>query len=217
MPAGSSIPGTRFWPKYDCDGNGQNCTFGESGGPGLPCPRSGCSPPVDSKFEATFGANGLDWYDSSQVDGWTLPYYMEFNCEGDSGNSGKLNCQTLNQSTCPSQDVDGAGNNVSLTAFNPDNGNKYAGCYSPCALLTYTNWGNPYAHYSPSQSPADKYCCAGAFDTNPTCWQGPDPNMAYTKVVHDHCDAYAWAYDDAVGLKACSSDKVTFAITFYDP
>ena len=92
VPSGSSIPGTRFWPKYDCDGNGQNCTFGESGGPKLPCPAHGCSPPVDSKFEANFGDNGRDWYDSSQVDGWTLPYYMEYNCDGDAGNSAKLNC-----------------------------------------------------------------------------------------------------------------------------
>lgn len=148
IPSGS-VPATRFWPKYDCDSSGQNCTFGESGGPNLPCPKSGCSPPVDSKFEATFGASGnLDWYDSSQVDGWSLPYYMEFNCDGDPNNSGKLNCQSLTESVCPSQDVQGAGN-VSLTASNPDKGGKYAGCYSPCALLTYTNWGNPYAKYVP--------------------------------------------------------------------
>ena len=76
--------------------------------------------------------------------------------------------QSLSESVCPSQNVEGAGN-VRLTAFNPDKGGKYAGCYSPCALLTYTNWGNPYAKYSPVQSPADQYCCAGAFNTNPTC------------------------------------------------
>jgi hypothetical protein len=61
-----SVSATRFWPKYQCDEYGQNCAFGESGGPGLPCPQSGCSPPIDSKFEATFGAtHGLDWYNAS--------------------------------------------------------------------------------------------------------------------------------------------------------
>ena len=215
IPSGS-VPATRFWPKYDCDADGQNCTFGESGGPNLPCPAHGCSPPVDSKFEATFGADGLDWYDSSQVDGWSLPYYMEFNCEGDPNNSGKLNCQTLTEDVCPSQDVEGAGN-VSLTAKNPDKGDKYAGCYSPCALLTYKNWSNPFAKYVPDQSPADQYCCGGAFNTNPTCSQGPDPTMTFTQVVHSHCDAYAWAYDDAVGLKACPTDKFTVSVEFYDP
>lgn len=40
--------------------------MGESGGPGLPCPSQGCAPPIDSKFEATFGASdGNDWYDAS--------------------------------------------------------------------------------------------------------------------------------------------------------
>ena len=77
IPAGQEIPGTRYWPKYGCDDDGQNCTMGESGGPNLPCPAHGCSPPIDSKFEATWAAGGsTDWYDSSQVDGWTLPYYM---------------------------------------------------------------------------------------------------------------------------------------------
>ena len=93
IPAGQEIPGVRYWPKYDCDEDGQNCTMGESGGPNLPCPAHGCSPPIDSKFEATWAAGGsTDWYDSSQVDGWTLPYYMQYNCDGDAGNSGKLNC-----------------------------------------------------------------------------------------------------------------------------
>ena len=141
---------------------------------------------------------------------------MEFACDGDAGNSGKLNCQSLNKAACPTQNIDSAGN-VDLSAYNIDKDNKWAGCYSPCAVLTYTNWGNQYAKYSPDQHPADEYCCAGAYDTNPTCSQGPDPNMTYTEVVHDHCDAYAWAYDDAVGLKACTSDKFTVKMTFYAP
>merc|ERR1719253_3092 len=37
IPASQSIPGVRYWPKYDCDSDGQNCTIGESGGSGLPC------------------------------------------------------------------------------------------------------------------------------------------------------------------------------------
>ena len=79
-----SVSSTRFWPKYDCDRYGQNCAFGESGGPNLPCPASGCSPPIDTKFEAYFGtSDGLDYYVSHQIDGWTLPFEMIFNCDGD--------------------------------------------------------------------------------------------------------------------------------------
>jgi hypothetical protein len=151
-----SVSATRFWPKYNCDANGQNCAFGESGGPNLPCPPAGCSPPIDTKFEATVGADhGLDWYNASQVDGWTLPYEMEFDCEGDLANSDWLDCRGLTQQTCPTQTIEGAGT-VPLTAFNPDFNDAYAGCYSPCAFLTYRNWGHPYSQdKTPSQAPAD--------------------------------------------------------------
>jgi hypothetical protein len=105
-----------------------------------------------------------------------------------------------------------------LLAFNPEFNNQYGGCYSPCAKLTYRNWDNPISKdKTPSIAPADKYCCGGKFDTPDMCWTGPDPDMEYTKVVHRHCDTYAWAYDDAVGLKACKSDQVTFMVTFYEP
>ena len=162
IPSGENIPGVRFWPKYGCDSTGQNCDFGESGGPGLPCPPKGCSPPVDSKFEATFGASdGNDWYDASAVDGWTLPYYMEFKC-GATGKVDKADCKGLKQSLCPSQDIDGIGN-VSLASKNPTKGDSYGGCYSPCAVLTFQNWNNPYGQHMPAAAPADKYCCAGAF------------------------------------------------------
>ena len=110
--------------------------------------------------------------------------------------------------------VDGAGN-VSLVARNPLKGNAYAGCYSPCGLLTYGNWGNPYGSHNPASPPADKYCCAGAFNTNPTCNSGPVTSMTYSQVVHQHCNAYAWAYDDAVGLKACPTNAVRYDLTFY--
>lgn len=96
VPAGQLVEATRFWPKYDCDEKGQNCVFGESGGPDIPCPPQGCAPPIDSKFEATFGASdGNDWYNSSHVDGWTLPYFANFNCEGDASNTAALNCLGL--------------------------------------------------------------------------------------------------------------------------
>ena len=41
--------------------------------------------------------------------------------------------------------------------------------------------------------------------------------MTYTQVVHANCGTYAWAYDDAVGLKACRSENFTATLVFYDP
>jgi len=184
--------------------------MGESGGPDLPCPAGGCSPPIDSKFEATFGASdGNDWYDSSQVDGWTLPYEMSYRCNGKLTNA---NCDGLTESVCPTQNIAGLGM-TDLVAHNPRFNGEYAGCYSPCAKLTYANWNGH--NYSPAASPADKYCCAGAYQTPGACKTGPDATMEYTKVVHDHCSVYAWAYDDAVGLQACPSNAVSFQVTFY--
>lgn len=141
-----SISATRFWPKYGCDDTGSNCTMGESGGPELGCPPRGCSPPIDSKFEATFGASdGNDWYDASQVDGWTLPYKFDFKC---GAKIDKVDCSGLKENICPTQNIDGAGT-VSLAAHNPDKEDAYAGCYSPCAKLTYSNWNNPSGRHSP--------------------------------------------------------------------
>lgn len=215
IPSGS-LPATRFWPKWGCDSTGQNCIMGESGGPNLPCPPSGCSPPIDSKFEATFGASdGNDWYDASQVDGWTLPYRMTFKC-GATGVDTNLECTGLKASICPTQDIDGAGY-VSLIASNVDRGDAYAGCYSPCGVLTYSNWGNPYGKYLPTASPADKYCCAGAYQMPDQCKTGPDAAMEYTQIVHENCNAYAWAYDDDVGLQACDTNTTQFTVQFFDP
>lgn len=218
VPVGKHVEAARFWPKYGCDEHGQNCTFGESGGPGLGCPQGGCSPPIDSKFEATFGASdGNDWYNASQVDGWSLPFSMNFDCQGSESQTAKLNCSGLKHSACPTQDVQGLGN-VSLAALNPNKGHSYAGCYSPCSLLTHNQWKTPNrSYFSPGDEPADQYCCAGAFGGPEACWEGPNAQMTYTDVVHSHCDTYAWAYDDAVGLKACPSENATFSITYHEP
>ena len=79
------LAATRFWPKWGCDRQGSNCKIGQSGGPGESCGPIGCAPPVDSKFEATFGCmpdspscavnpslpseklGPEDWWDVSQV------------------------------------------------------------------------------------------------------------------------------------------------------
>jgi hypothetical protein len=90
------LAGLRVWPGFGCDGAGQNCRIGASGGPatlGFTCPAGiGCAPPVDSKWEGTFGCiPGIpdsqcqnnpsgsgplgrgDFWNSSFVDGYTVP------------------------------------------------------------------------------------------------------------------------------------------------
>eukprot|EP00913_Durusdinium_trenchii_P028753 g26966.t1 len=57
MALGLTCRTTRYWPKYRCDQHGNHCLIGESGGVGQECDQEGCAPPVDTKFEATFGDN----------------------------------------------------------------------------------------------------------------------------------------------------------------
>ena len=94
----------RFWVKYGCDSKGANCLIGDSVAnfnlyPQTGCPASGtplclfinnniilfthtcegCMAPVDSLFEATWGCKtgsscAPTYFDTSQVDGYTLPY-----------------------------------------------------------------------------------------------------------------------------------------------
>mmetsp|Transcript_85462 Transcript_85462/g.151130 ORF Transcript_85462/g.151130 Transcript_85462/m.151130 type:complete len:426 (-) Transcript_85462:70-1347(-) len=80
------LPSTRFLPKVGCNEAGNNCNVQSV----PPCPQGGCDPPIDSKFEASFGCSlqqaacsitgqgqpstYQDWIDGSAVDGWTLPF-----------------------------------------------------------------------------------------------------------------------------------------------
>jgi hypothetical protein len=108
---------------------------------------------------------------------------------------------------------------LGLTALDVENPTteEYGGCYSPCSKLTMNHWGNTDGTNSPDHPPADKYCCGGDYDTLETCQHGPDPTSEYTQVVHDNCNVYAWAYDDAIGLEACDTTTTMFAVTFYGP
>lgn len=63
----------RFWPKTECDNNGQNCAVGQSI---PPCPSNGCQPPAETKVEFFYppiNDRNAVWYDISLVDGYSLP------------------------------------------------------------------------------------------------------------------------------------------------
>lgn len=82
---------------------------------------------MDSKFEATFGCvldppqrcahnpsapseplGPTDWWDVSQVDGWTLPYKVEI--DGDCPSAPKtIDCSKLSLDSCPSEEELGKG------------------------------------------------------------------------------------------------------------
>ena len=228
------LAATRFWPKWGCNAAGSACAIGQSGGPGESCGADGCAPPIDSKFEATFGClkgtkncavnpsdpsqplGPADWWDVSQVDGWTLPYAVEVNGECP-GAPRRIDCSQLALSACPaSEDLGLPGGKESLRLHAPGGGGDAVGCYSPCAKLTNSQWGQGHA-FAPDSKEAQDFCCPTPPISPAQCSSGPVVKSAYVAAVHKLCPSvYAYAYDDGVGLAQCPAG-VRYDVTFYCP
>jgi hypothetical protein len=250
MPA-TGLSGTRFWAKYGCDANGRNCKVGDQmqyypeGG----CPSQGCTAPIDSLFEATFGckpgsscasSNPTTWFDTSQVDGYTIPYKVTLNgeknkCDCSASGCGldTIDATRLDLSNCPSGDNlsgNGAvasarvGNAVkSLTSVDlrmiDTSSNSVLGCFSPCKKMSY-DWGMseatiPTLYYCcPTPNPANCKISEGCISSE-GCRTGPVINSQYVNSIHQMAPGiYTYAYDDGVGLHACPAGTVTYTMEF---
>jgi hypothetical protein len=240
------IAGTRFWPGYGCDATGNNCAIGQSGGPadqGFVCPSNGCAPPIDSKFEGTFGClptvaagnclpnpsdptrrplPATDGWDTSMVDGFTLPYrvIVHGNC-GRGPLNNTIDCSRLPMSVCPTaENISTAGqfptlSSVNLRLLSADAGAAIEGCYSDCSRLTKPQRGG--MDFSPSDPQALMYCCPTPPITSPQCSLGPVAATGYTRLIHQYCpQVYAYAYDDGTGNWTCDAGT-QYEVTFYCP
>ena len=230
------LAATRFWAKWGCDKTGSNCKIGQSGGPGEGCPADGCAPPIDSKFEATFGClpsvkkdkcainpslpsehiGPIDWWDVSQVDGWTLPYKVKV--VGDCPASPEvIDCSRLSLDSCPDEEAMGLKSGPeTLRLVNNANKSEVIGCYSPCAKLTNSQWGQGHAFTTDSKEARD-FCCPTPPIEPKQCSEGPVEKTQFVKAVHELCPSvYAYAYDDGIGLAQCPSGT-RYEVTFYCP
>lgn len=204
LPADRTVASTRFWPKMGCREDGTQCRMGSSGGPGQDCPPKGCAPPVDSKFEATFGdkntAEPVDWWDTSGVDGYTVPYKLELDEGCPNGKS--LDCSQLALSDCPRDEVL---NNQETDLFVKYQGDgEVVGCYSHCGKLTFDNWGNEMGRHMPWSDESKMYCCPTPPVSSEACRQGPVEQTKFVKLFREKCmGVYSYAYDDAIGLQTC--------------
>lgn len=242
------LAGFRWWPGYGCDSTGNNCRIGQSGGPsvdGFTCPAWGCAPPIDSKFEGTFGCLSsvspalcqinpsdprhsplpdTDSWDTSGVDGFTLPYRVRVvsgTCSRGPINN-EINCHSLSMSMCPqNENLSTNGQfptlaSVDMRLSTPvDAGQQIAGCYSDCSRLTMNQWGG--LNYTPNDSQALWYCCPTPPMSSPQCQAGPVAQTDYTQLVHRQCpQVYAYAYDDGTGLWNCNAGA-KYEVTFYCP
>ncbi len=264
IPA-QGLAGTRFWPGMQCDSSGNNCRIGQSGGPvsaGFTCPANiGCAPPVDSKFEGTFGCLATvptskcqinpsstppgqplpqtDGWDTSMVDGYTLPYRVVVKPVNGSCSNGPQNniidCAGLHLTQCPADENLSTNNQFpnlaseNMRLFYPPASSAPAaipapvGCYSPCSKLTSGQWQSipnpPFTGttYAPAAAQAQDYCCPTPPISPAACSGGPVASTSYVKLIHTRCpQTYAYAYDDANGNFTCPAGT-KYEVTFYCP
>jgi len=251
----TGLPGSRFWGKYGCDGQGRNCVIGDQmqywPNPPGGCPTNGCTPPIDSLFEATWGckpgqecngANPTTWFDTSQVDGWTIPYKLTPNgdtstcdCSGNGCGFSGVDASRLDLSRCPSGEdlscnnqfpsVDVNGQTVSLESVDLRYivNNQVVGCMSPCKKL---NYGLPAGFGQSESSGATEWMCCPTPNpdncqlsdgcvTSQECRSGPVVNTQYVADVHQMAPGvYSYSYDDGMGLHACAAGVVTYTMEF---
>lgn len=225
----AGLASTRFWVKTGCDANGNNCAVGQSS---PPCPAAGCAPPVDSKIEATWGCDlpeaqcgktpqgktlhGPTWWNSSAVDGFTLPYAIEVAPGGGPGCT-NVNCNELSLGQCPvTENLSTSGKYPALASVDLLVAGG-GGCFSPCMALTAANDGGKGIQ-PPSDPRAAMYCCPTPPISSPECRGGPVVGTKYVKAIHAMCHstAYAYAYDDGVGLHTCTATTV-LTMTYCPP
>jgi len=251
----TGLGGSRFWAKYGCDAYGKNCLVGDQmqywPNPPGGCPAKGCTPPVDSLFEATWGCrpgtgcnsqNPTTWFDTSQVDGWTIPYKLTPNgdtsgcdCNGPNCGFSGVDASRLDLANCPrNEDLSMGGINPSVSVLGVNtslssvdlriiNNGQVLGCLSPCKRL---NWGVPYGLQQDESSGSTLWmCCPTPTPDNCSpsngcvsplaCRAGPIEKTQFVKAVHSMAPGiYSYSYDDGVGLHACPAGVVTYTMEF---
>jgi hypothetical protein len=208
IPTGG-LQAARFMPRTGCDSTGNNCASGQSI---APCPSGGCQPPIETKFEATFGpstpttacpgapANStgscIDWFNASFVDGFTLPVKIIPKLKQAWSDCVTIDASKLDLGQCPSSDNLGPGYTNEDLRLKDSSGNT-VGCLSPCKKMDYPGYGHGIAD---SQEPATHMCCptpypnntplactwANGCATSAMCNDMSDPNtVVHTKYVNN--------------------------------
>lgn len=229
------LPATRFWAKWGCDDAGTNCMIGESGRPGERCQSAaGCSPPVDSKFEAVFGClpdatsecaedpmtpgqplGPTDQWDVSHVAGYTLPYKVEV--VGDCPLAPEvIDCSRLSLAQCPEKEDLGLPRGPQSMRLLSADERSVVACIAPCAKLVFAAQHGGL-DFEPEAKEALEYCCPTPPVSEAQCARGPVVLTKYVQTVHEACpNVNAFAYDDGFGLGQCPAGT-RYDVTFYCP
>ena len=102
-----------------------------------------------------------------------------------------IDCSALALTSCPTSEALGKKYPAeSLQLLDPDDKSTVVGCYSPCAKLTYSQWGQGHSN-TPESPEAQDYCCAtppispeqAAFCYSPLLTRLRRPLLSTTMVV----------------------------------
>jgi len=227
------IISTRFWPKWDCNAQGENCLWGQSvsgtGGPDdyAPCPAGGCHAPADSKLEVSWGCaypnpatnplcehdKSQTFYNGSAVDGYSLPFKVTRS--GDLAASCQdINCSGLSLAACPTDDNLSQGKTAVHQEYSSVDlrivlEGSLTACFSPCKKMNYTQFGG--LRLNEQSDAAIMYCCPTPPISSPECNAGPVPKTKFVTTVHQMCpNTYGFAYDDSLaGFNCHYNTKLT--------
>ncbi|KAF2312402.1 hypothetical protein GH714_034567 [Hevea brasiliensis] len=143
IPVPTSWSG-RLWGRTLCTQDANTgkftCLTGDCGSSTIQCSGNGAAPPATLAEFTLNGADGLDFYDVSLVDGYNLPMLIEPQ-GGTGGNCTMTGCGASLNNACPSE----------LKVMDSENGESVA-CKSACDAF-----GDP------------QYCCSGAYANPNTC------------------------------------------------
>ncbi|XP_055804526.1 pathogenesis-related thaumatin-like protein 3.5 isoform X2 [Solanum dulcamara] len=147
---------------------------GDCGSGTLEC-TGGAAPPATLAEFTLNGADGLDFYDVSLVDGYNLPMLITPQGGTGAGNCSATGCVVDLNGPCPAE--------LKLMSTG-EGGGECVACKSACEAF-----GDPM------------YCCSGAYATPDTC--KPTDYSEFFKSSCPR--AYSYAYDDGTSTFTCAS------------
>ncbi|KAI7756781.1 hypothetical protein M8C21_014452, partial [Ambrosia artemisiifolia] len=176
----------RMWGRTLCstDSTGRfSCVTGDCGSGSVECNGRGAVPPATLAEFTLNGANGLDFYDVSLVDGYNLP--MMVVPQGETGgNCNVTGCIADLNKNCPAE----------LRLTGAGDGGESVACRSACEAF-----GDPM------------YCCSGEHSTPQTC--NPTSYSEYFKTACPTAYSYAYDDGSSTFTCSAADYVITFCPT----
>ncbi|XP_074376061.1 thaumatin-like protein 1b [Apium graveolens] len=173
----------RIWGRTLCtlDATGKfSCATADCGSGTVECAGTGAIPPATLAEFTLNGANGLDFYDVSLVDGYNLPMTI-VPSGGTAGNCSTTGCSAELNGPCP----------MELKVIGGESGSESVACKSACEAF-----GDA------------KYCCNGEYGTPDTC--KPTIYSEFFKNACPHAYSYAYDDGTSTFTCASADYTITF-------